>query len=351
MPSRKVSRKSRRHRSKHQNAKSFEDRIISYHSRFGFKNQRDFEECINIHFALLSCSLVKECQPQLDQHIIKEIAVFATGLCIDCNDCKSNNCALYGTTLDDDALINLCKTYNYNSSHAWKSTETKLEYSKSMLLSFNKYDKIGYIGYDNDRNDEIYICSDCLPNKLTMAPFCDQCECPAISEHVSCQMTKEYIDRSRWQSREFETLCQDDYEHHVAMETYNFVTGFTKKEEAVYMKCDQYLTKLKNRKKANNSVSFNNIGYVSKTVRYLKECEACKGQGTVYSKKTNPCWGREEEFGDPGSWMCKYCKVLDQCYLKERYVPGVKIGKRADFNGHSVMVVTTKDFIYFLCPG
>ena len=90
-------KKALKHRSQNKsNNKTLEQQVISLHSKYGFKNQDDWEECINIHFTLLNCQLIFTCQPQLDQFIIREIALYSTGLCIDCNVCNLSNCVLFG---------------------------------------------------------------------------------------------------------------------------------------------------------------------------------------------------------------------------------------------------------------
>ena len=80
----------------------------------------------------------------------------------------------------------MCKTYLYKSSprrpHYLKNvgTDVRINHLESILNSHNKYNKIGYVEYDQKQKVRIYFCGDCFPAKLAEAPFCDSCSCPAL---------------------------------------------------------------------------------------------------------------------------------------------------------------------------
>ena len=62
-----------------------------------FKDNRDHTECVQLHFLLQQCELVQKYMT--DQNIIKEIALFAMGLCINYISCKTELGIMYKDVL------------------------------------------------------------------------------------------------------------------------------------------------------------------------------------------------------------------------------------------------------------
>lgn len=156
--------------------------IINLHyTDAGFQNEHDWQECFDIHLLLLQCPLIQNNPEQIDQNILKEIATYATGSCMDCDLCKVSFCILRENTVDHNGLYEICKENDYTFSNigSFWQPEGKKKGAERANEIFNGDFKIGFIGYKKKR--EVYICSACFPMELvTNSLFCSGCRYPVI---------------------------------------------------------------------------------------------------------------------------------------------------------------------------
>ena len=131
-----------------------------------FKDERDQQECIEIHFLLQKCRWIQKYIT--DQNIVKEIASFAMGLCLECNLCHMEFGVIYETVVNEYDFIQYCRL------HGVKSLNDK---------------SIGYI------NDGLYYCPDCLLQKMEHQTNCGYCRYPVI-------------DRSPFRGTVYHTYCK-----------------------------------------------------------------------------------------------------------------------------------------------
>ena len=111
--------------SKKSKKKRLNQQITNLHrTSTGFHNEQDLKECVDIHLILLQCPLIKNNWNEFDQNILKEIATYSTGKCLDCIRCKSPFSILHGNTVDTDLyniFIENDYTY-YTSKDKWAET-------------------------------------------------------------------------------------------------------------------------------------------------------------------------------------------------------------------------------------
>lgn len=133
--------------------KSPKEKIMELHSSYGFQNDRDWNECVDIHVCLLQCDLINNAQSNgMNQWIIKEIAVYATGKCHECKLCKVSHCMM-SSSLIDDAQFD--KIYHRLSDKYGHDRE---------LISTIKQSGLGFFGslFSTDLRHDEYLCPACL---------------------------------------------------------------------------------------------------------------------------------------------------------------------------------------------
>ena len=157
--------------SKKSKKKRLNQQIINLHSTLvGFYHEQDWKECVDIHLILLQCPLIKNILNEFDQNILKEIATYSTGKCLDCIRCRSPCSILHGNTVDHDSLYNICRENDYTNTSKDKLLK------KANEIFNGEVNKIGYIEFKEDK--EFYVCSACFTNELIKARFCKMCETP-----------------------------------------------------------------------------------------------------------------------------------------------------------------------------
>eukprot|EP01084_Bolivina_argentea_P142459 250259_1 len=138
--------------------------IINLHSKIGFINEEYWIQSVNIHYILVQCLLIKSVN--LDSFTIKEIATYATGLCLNCYWCDDCYCI---------------------------DPETTINHSQLAAIDYHRTDVNELFGsaYLND-NSNFYICHKCMPYALKEAEKCINCGSPVINKRCIYDCVDEY---------------------------------------------------------------------------------------------------------------------------------------------------------------
>lgn len=113
-----------------------------------FIDKRDLNVCIAIHMTLINCGLIKNTF-LMESTIIKEIAEYSTGLCLNCKQCGKESCTLYENVVNEQELCQLWQTRH-----------------KHDILNGKGYLSRHYNNEQEKQCHNLYYCQRCLPLKM-----------------------------------------------------------------------------------------------------------------------------------------------------------------------------------------
>jgi len=112
-------------------------RVVDLHSHYGihdivpldiFTYDIVWNECVNIHLSLLECDLIKSSSSNgLNHSIIRAIAIYATGPCVECETCDYSYCEIGSKAklLTDYGICNGWYSYSFSSG---RRTDNPMDY-------------------------------------------------------------------------------------------------------------------------------------------------------------------------------------------------------------------------------